>query len=230
LSTDRGSVIRSRVKVDTTDNQPIAKVPFPARVSVNKSVAAMPMIPSTDSNSRVHIGSQEQFPARFSVNKSVPAMPMIPSTDSNSRVHIGSQEPAKHDNISDAYYSLQKISTKKVYPEHEEEQFKQALNVRQGGIRKSKAESKAKAKHNQLPGKSQKSEAVTTLLSDMHIAGQKVEEVPRKSDFPEPENEQGLVGSPVHGALKVKKLQQNFPRISQNLEPRYDEDLLSSGN
>jgi len=143
LSTDRGSVIRSRVKVDTTDNQPIAKVPFPARVSVNKSVAAMPM---------------------------------IPSTDSNSRVHIGSQEPAKHDNISDAYYSLQKISTKKVYPEHEEEQFKQALNVRQGGIRKSKAESKAKAKHNQLPGKSQKSEAVTTLLSDMHIAGQKVEE------------------------------------------------------
>ncbi|XP_059443543.1 kinesin-like protein KIN-14F [Corylus avellana] len=220
MSTDRGSVIRSRVKADTTDNQPIAKVPFPARVSVNKSVAAMPMIPSTDSNSRVHIGSQEPFPARFSVNKSVATMPMIPSTDSNSRVHVGSQEPAKHDNISDAYYSLQKISTKKVYPEHEEEQFKQALNVRQGGIRKSKAESKVKAKHNQLPAKTQKSEMATTLFSDMHIAGEKMEEAPRKSEFPEPENEQGLVGSPVHGALKVKKPQQNFPRISQNLEPR----------
>lgn len=217
LSTDRGSVIRSRVKVDAADNQPIARIPFPARVPVNTSVAAMPMIPSADKSARVP------------VNKSVAAIPTIPSADSNSRVYIGPQETAKHDNVSDMFYNLQKISTKKVYPEHEEEQFKQALNIRQGGIRKSKAENKAKAKHNQPPARSQKSEVVTTVLSDMEIAGEKREEVPRKSDFSELENEQNLVGSPVHGALKVKKPQQNFPRISQNLEPRGIVEPLLAG-
>lgn len=187
MSTDRGSVIKSKVKIDTTDNQLIAKVPFPARVSVNKSVAAMPM---------------------------------MPSTDSNSRVYIGSQEPAKPDNISVALFSLQKVSTRKVYPEHEEEKFKQALNARQGGIRKGKAESKAKAKHNQFPTRIQKSEVMTTLLPDVDTSGEKMEEAPRKSDFSELENEQGLAGSPVHCPMKVKKLRQNFSRISQNLEPR----------
>lgn len=186
ISTDRGSTIKSRVKADATDNQSIAKLPFPARVPVNRSIAAMPM---------------------------------IPSTDSNSRLHIGSQEPTKHDNISDAFYSLPRGSAKKVHPEHEEEQFKQALYVRQGGIRKSKAESKAKAKHNQLPARIHKSEVGTLLLSDMDFAGEKTEEAPRKSDFSEPENDHGG-HSPTHAALKVKKLRQNFSRISQNLEPR----------
>ncbi|KAG7957973.1 hypothetical protein I3843_11G202300 [Carya illinoinensis] len=185
ISTDRGSVIKSRVKADPTENQLIAKIPFPARVPVNRSIAAMPM---------------------------------IPSIDSNSRVHIGSQEPPKHDYTSDAIYSLPKASAKKVYPEHEEEQFKQALYVRQGGIRKNKIESKAKAKHNQLPARIQKSEVGTLLLSDVDFAGEKTEEAPRKSDFSEPENEHGH--SPTHAALKVKKLRQNFSRISQNLEPR----------
>nr|POE76537.1 kinesin-like protein kin-14f [Quercus suber] len=186
LSTDRGSVFRSRIKSDTLDNQPIAKVPFPARVSVNKSVAATSM---------------------------------IPSTDSNSRAHIGSHEPSKQDNIYDAFCSLQRVSTRKVYPEHEEEQFKQALNVRQGGIRKSKIDSKAKARTHQMPARNQKSDVVTTLLSDMDVPGEKMEEPPQKSDFSEPENEHGLVESPLH-ALKMKKLRQNFSRNSQNLEPR----------
>ncbi|KAF3943183.1 hypothetical protein CMV_030232 [Castanea mollissima] len=186
LSTDRGSVFRSRIKSDTLDNQPIAKVPFPARVSVNKSVAAMSM---------------------------------IPSTDSNSRAHIGSHEPAKQDNIYDAFCGLQRVSTRKVYPEHEEEQFKQALNIRQGGIRKSKVDSKAKARTHQMPARNQKSEVVTTLLSDMDVPGEKMEEAPRKSDFSEAENEHGLFESPLH-ALKMKKLRQNFSRNSQNLEPR----------
>uniref|UniRef100_A0A7N2M913 Kinesin KP1 n=1 Tax=Quercus lobata TaxID=97700 RepID=A0A7N2M913_QUELO len=186
LSTDRGSVFRSRIKSDTLDNQPIAKVPFPARVSVNKSVAAMSM---------------------------------IPSTDSNSRAHIGSHEPAKQDNIYDAFCGLQRVSTRKFYPEHEEEQFKQALNIRQGGIRKSKVDSKAKARTHQMPARNQKSDVVTTLLSDMDVPGEKMEEAPRKSDFSELENEHGLVESPLH-ALKMKKLRQNFSRNSQNLEPR----------
>ncbi|XVE50907.1 hypothetical protein DITRI_Ditri01bG0201000 [Diplodiscus trichospermus] len=185
LSTERGALIRSRIKADTVDNQQVLKVPFPARVPVNKSFATTSVIPSTDSNS--------------------------------SRVHSSFQEPAKQDNISDAFYNLHKLSAKKVHSEHEDEQFRQALNIRQGGIRKSKADTKAKIKH-QLPARLQKTDAAMTLLSEMD-AGEKIEE-PRKSDVSEPENEHSLVGSPVLGALKMKKLRQNFARNSQNLEPR----------
>ncbi|KAJ4725383.1 Kinesin-like protein [Melia azedarach] len=186
ISTDRGAVIRSRLKTETTENQPISKIPFPARVPVNKSIAALPVITSSAENN-------------------------------NSRVNLGSQEPAKQDNLLDALASLQKCSHRKVYPEHEDDQFRQALNIRQGGIRKSKAESKAKAKH-QLPARFQKSDTGITMLSDLD-AGEKMEEA-RKSDFSEPENEQSLLDSPVHSSLKVKKVRQNFSRNSQNLEPR----------
>ncbi|KAK0602864.1 hypothetical protein LWI29_037644 [Acer saccharum] len=187
ISTDRGAVIRSRVKPDTIENQPISKLPFPARVPVNKSIAAMPttITSSTDHNN-------------------------------NSRLYMGSQEPAKQDNIIDSLSSLQKVSTRRVYLEHEDDQFRQALNIRQGGIRKSKPENKAKAKH-QLPARLQKSDMGIALLSDMD-AGEKMEEA-RKSDFSEPENE--LLVSPVPASLKAKKVRQNFSRNSQNLEPRY---------
>ncbi|TXG68029.1 hypothetical protein EZV62_009304 [Acer yangbiense] len=186
ISTDRGAVIRSRVKPDTIENQPISKLPFPARVPVNKSIAAMPttITSSTDHNN-------------------------------NSRLYMGSQEPAKQDNIIDSLSSLQKVSTRRVYLEHEDDQFRQALNIRQGGIRKSKPENKAKAKH-QLPARLQKSDMGIALLSDMD-AGEKMEEA-RKSDFSEPENE--LLVSPVPASLKAKKVRQNFSRNSQNLEPR----------
>ncbi|KAL5735585.1 hypothetical protein ACOSQ2_030373 [Xanthoceras sorbifolium] len=184
ISTDRGAVIRSRMKADTIENQPILRVPFPARVPVNKSTAAMPTITS--------------------------------STDNNSsRLYMGSQEPAKQDNILDSLSSLQKVSTRRVYPEHEDDQFRQALNIRQGGIRKNKPDSKAKAKH-QLPARLQKSDMGITLLADTDT-GEKMEEA-RKSDCSEPENE--LLVSPVPGALKAKKVRQNFSRNSQNLEPR----------
>ena len=186
LSTDRGALIRSRIKANTVDNQSVLKVPFPARVPVNKSFATTSAIPSTDSNS--------------------------------SRVHTSFQEPAKQDDISNGFYNFHKLSVKKVRSEHEDEQFRQALNVRQGGIRKSKAESKAKIKH-QLPARLQKTDVAMTLLSEKDVS-EKIEE-PRKSDFSELENEHSFVGSPVLGALKMKKLRQNFSRNSQNLEPRY---------
>lgn len=186
ISTDRGALMRSRVKADTTENQPISRVPFPARVSVNKSIPPTPVITSS-----------------IEIN--------------NSRVYIGSQEPAKQqDNVLDALSSLQKVSHRSKYPEHEDDQIRQALNIRQGGIRKSKPESKAKAKL-QLPARFQKSDMGITLLSDMDT-GEKMDEA-RKSDFSEPENEHSLPGSPVHNALKMKKVRQNFSRNSQNLEP-----------
>lgn len=207
ISTDRGSVIKSRVKSETIENQPIARVPFPARVPVNKSLATTPVIQSTDNNSRVP------------VNKSFITTSMIPTTDNYSRSYNNtSQDPTRQDNISESLFSFQKLSSKKVQQELEDEQFKQALNIRQGGIRKSKAEVKAKAKQHQVPSRLQKSEVVTTLLSDFDIS-EKMEE-PRKSDFSEPENEQVHVGSPLHSALDVKKVRKNFSRNSQNHEPR----------
>ncbi|XP_024160716.1 kinesin-like protein KIN-14F [Rosa chinensis] len=180
ISTDRGALIRPRVKADTTENQPIAKPTFPsARVPVNKSLAS--------------------------------TMPSIPSTE-NLRVLISSQESTKHDDISDALYSFQKA--KRVHPENEDEQFKQALNVRQGGIRKSKNETKAKAKQNRIP----KYDAVTALSSDLNGL-ERIEEA-RKSDFSEPENEHLPISSPMHSSLMAKKLRQNSSRNYINLEPR----------
>ncbi|KAM0995681.1 hypothetical protein ACFX13_005833 [Malus domestica] len=186
ISTDRGAFIKSRVKADTTENQPIAKVPFPARAPVNKSLATMPV---------------------------------FLSTDTNSRVCISSQEPTKHEDIFGALNSLQKANSKKVYQEHEEEQFKKNLNVRQGGIRKIKNESKAaKAKQNRVPARIQNSDAVTTMFPNLD-AGEKMEEA-RTSDFSEPENEHILISSPVHNPLMVKKLRQPLPRNHINLELR----------
>ncbi|KAM1115023.1 hypothetical protein TB2_038153 [Malus domestica] len=186
ISTDRGALIKSRVKADTTENQPIAKVPFPARAPVNKSLATMPV---------------------------------FPSTDTNSKVCISSQEPTKHEDIFGALNSLQKANSKKVYQEHEEEQFKQNLNVRQGGIRKIKNESKAaKAKQNRVPARIQNSDAVTTMFPNLD-AGEKMEEA-RTSDFSEPENEHILISSLVHKPLMAKKLRQPLPRNHINLEPR----------
>ncbi|XP_058112865.1 kinesin-like protein KIN-14F [Magnolia sinica] len=182
LSTDRGALIRSRLKHDTPDEQPTIKLHFPAKVAINKSVAAVP----------------------------------LPSANENLRGYWGPQDLAKQDNISDAFYNLHRSHPRKVYPEHEEEQFKLALNVRQGFIRKSKVESKSKLK--QQPARIQKSDAALTLQADVDIGG-KVEE-PRKSDFSEPENENRPTESPAYVSLRMKKLHQNFARISQNLEPR----------
>ncbi|KAI4307822.1 hypothetical protein L6164_030961 [Bauhinia variegata] len=189
LSTDRGSVIRSKVKNDAADNQPVIKHPFPARVPVNKSLAALPI---------------------------------ASAAENNSRVYVSSQDPVKQESISETLFSLQKVNPKKVHQEHEEEQFKQALSaVRQGGVRKIKADSKSKTKHHQqMPFRIQKSDTIPTLTSDKDITGQRILEAPRKSDYSEPENDVGLIEPSVQSALNLKKTRQNFPRNSQNLEPR----------
>ncbi|XP_062078987.1 kinesin-like protein KIN-14F [Humulus lupulus] len=216
ISTERGSVIRSRVKPDTIENQPIARVPFPARVPVNKSPATMaPVIQSNDNNSRVP------------VNKSLLTTPTnISSFDSYSRTYQSSPDTTRQDYISEALYSFQKLSSKKVQQEHEDhEQYKQALNIRQGGIRKSKPEvktAKAKQHHQQLiPTRFHKPEAVTALFSDLDISGSdKIEEETHKSDFSEPENEHFHAGSPLHSVLEMKKPRKNLSRHLQNHEPR----------
>lgn len=189
LSTDRGAVIKSRIKLDPADDQATVKLQYPARIAMNKSFATTPSIPSTENSSRG------------------PTAPQV---------------PPKQDNISDMLCSLQRINSRKVHPEHEDEQFKHALNVRQGGVRKTKPESKAKAKY-QMPVKIEKSELAPTSLSDTDSSG-KMEEA-RKSDFSEAENEHGLVGATFQGALRVKKHQHNFSRNSQNLEPRFVQNL-----
>ncbi|KAJ6727652.1 KINESIN-LIKE PROTEIN KLP-3 [Salix koriyanagi] len=193
ISTDRGALGRSRVKERVDQNQPVARVPFPARVPVNKSIAAIPVFPSADNSSK--------------------------------GPYTGSQEALKQDNISKAFYNLQKVSsTRKFYPEHEEEQFRQALNIRQGGIRKGKNETKVKEKH-QMPAKFHEVDVGTTMMSDIN-AGEKMEE-PRKSDFSDPENEHLFPMSPTIGALMVRKLQRSFSKSSRDPEPRVVEPLLA---
>lgn len=167
-STDRGSVIKSKLKSDTADNQPVLKHPFPARVPVNKFLVTMPM---------------------------------ATTLENNARLHMNSPEPVKH----------------------EEEQFKQALSaVRQGGIRKSKVETKAKTKPNlSSPFKIQKPELIPLFTSGIEYAGEKTVETPPKSDHSEPENDLRFVESGVRGSLNQNKIRQNFSRNFQYLESRY---------
>lgn len=49
-SIDKGVVIRSRVKDETTENQLLSQVPFPTKVLVNKSIAALPSITQSTNN------------------------------------------------------------------------------------------------------------------------------------------------------------------------------------
>ncbi|KAK3008700.1 hypothetical protein RJ639_015249 [Escallonia herrerae] len=179
ISTDRGALMKSRIKPDSSDSPSITKLQFPARVSVNKSFASGSLVPASDENRRVYMISQ--------------------------------------DNISKELHSMPKINSGKVHSEHEDEQFKQVLNIRQGGIRKSKPDSKVKTKH-QLPARNQTSDLTMALLTEMDTG--RTKEDARKSDYSEPENEHALAQSPVYSTMRVKKLQRNISRNSQFGEPR----------
>ncbi|OVA19729.1 Calponin homology domain [Macleaya cordata] len=170
VSTDRGTFIRSRLELDTLDNQATAVLRIPPRVAVNKYFASLPLVPTKETNS----------------------------------------------NISDAY-NLHRSDSRKAHQDHEDEQFKQVLNVRQGGIRKSKPDNKARVKH-QFSARMQRSDVTEALLSEAET-GRNME-LARKTDSSDMENEHGLIRSPIPVSLGVKKLRQNFARISQNLEPR----------
>ncbi|KAL8462126.1 hypothetical protein ACS0TY_032472 [Phlomoides rotata] len=178
MSTDRAAHIRPRIKTDALDNSPVIKVPFPASLSVNKSIANVPSIIPSIVNTRL----------------------------------MSSQEPSFPDTLN----SLHKVTLRKVQPDNEEEQFKQALNVRQGGIRKTKPETKAKIRQ-QSSAKVQKSVAAEALLSDVRMGKMLETQKPELSD---PENEQGPFGLPACGATRAKKLHRSFSKNSQNLEPR----------
>lgn len=178
ISTDRGALMRSRGKLDTTDNR-LMKLQFPPKASINKSFATILEIQSTETNKKGCSGLQ--------------------------------------DNINDAASRPQKVKPRKFQSENEEDQFKQALNVRQGGVRKSKVDSMVKAKH-QLPAKVQKSDFAVKFLSDVNL-GEAREEL-QKSDFSEPENEPKSAKPLTRGNFKAKKFHQDFLRNSHYVESR----------
>ncbi|OIT00563.1 kinesin kp1 [Nicotiana attenuata] len=158
------------------------------------------------------------FPARVpvTINKSVTNMPAIVCSD-KMRGYQGSQEQSRQENISDVLYSLQRINNRKI-PEHDEEHFKQVLNVRQGAIRKSKNENKIKSKH-QLSTKIHiKSDVSVTLLSNG--GSDRMIEEAQRSDISESENENGLVESHISGNIRVGNLPRSFSRNSQNVDQR----------
>lgn len=237
-SCSSGKQRRSRIPSHFTDKDAMPKIPLLGEertLGSNKNRSPSPPVRRSISTDRgAHIKSRLKpdilenppvmrlpFPARVATNKSITAVPaIVSSTENHMRIHQGSQEPQKHDNISETLYHLQRVNSRRVLPEQEEEQFKQVLNIKQGGIRKSKTENKVKVKQQQTT-KNQKSDMAAMLLSDMET-GPILEEA-RKNDFSEAENELGKVGLPVQGATgKVAKLPKTFSRHIQNVEPRYD--------
>ncbi|KAL0407033.1 UNVERIFIED_CONTAM: Kinesin-like protein KIN-14F [Sesamum latifolium] len=149
------------------------------------------------------------FPSSVSVNKSVANLPATVPSTMNPRLNRGSQDPP----FPDVLNSLHRVTLRKPHPGNEDEQFKQALNIQQYGIRKTKPDSKVKTKH-ESSAKIQKSSSAETLLSYMN-SGKAFEE-PQKPDNSDPEIEQGPVRTPVYGATREKNLHRN----SQVVEPR----------
>nr|KYP60952.1 Kinesin-4 [Cajanus cajan] len=159
---------------------------------------------------------RSRFPSTFMDKDSMPKMSLLSDEKLVSSVKGRSPSPPVRRSLSN--------DRGKVHQELEEEQFKQALSaVRQGGIRKSKVESKAKVKHPQLsPFKIQKPDLLPTYIPDVDFSGEMTVETPPKNDYFEAENDLRFMESSVHGALSLKKIRQNFARNFQNLESRYD--------
>ncbi|CAH8307542.1 unnamed protein product [Eruca vesicaria subsp. sativa] len=214
LSTDRGSSIKSRNKPDVTQNLPVSRTPFPARVQVAKSFATVPLNPSGENRVRI-------------------------------------------DNTSESH---QKLSARKLFPEVDEQHMRHALNIRQGGVKKTKAESiKAKGKqlssarfqkldvgislrseadsqgsclnqkgnnnHNVVHSRFQNFDVGISLFSDL-CAGDKSDSTTLKSDSSETDNEHhGLVEPP----LRLKNSHTNFSHKLRTIYAHGD-DKISNGN
>ncbi|KAL0301038.1 UNVERIFIED_CONTAM: Kinesin-like protein KIN-14F [Sesamum radiatum] len=58
-STDRGTIVKTRIKSDGLENPPVIKAPFPSSVSVNKPVANLPATVPSTMNPRLNRGSQD---------------------------------------------------------------------------------------------------------------------------------------------------------------------------
>ncbi|XP_068636500.1 kinesin-like protein KIN-14F isoform X2 [Aristolochia californica] len=188
-------------------------------------------------NSKLRLDKQEEqlpstklniFP-KVGIIKSVLAIPVL-SANENSKGLVGPEEISKQDNISDVLSRLHRAHSRKIYPEQEEEQFKIALNVRQGGIRKNKTEAKPKIKY-QLPARIQKFDAGMTWPPDVDT-GRTMDEA-QKSNSSEIGTETAQMGSPILTSLRLKTLPQNHGTNSQNTEPRTAaqaiEEPLASG-
>lgn len=202
ISTDRGAFIRSKVKMETNENQPIAKPSFPARVNINKSMAAVPAI---DNRGRVNISCQEHE------NFSDALVGIQKAMASTKKKQLVCQE-----NNEDEQQVKQSLNTMQGG----------ARRSRNEGKTKAKQQQLPGAAA-RINNQKQPEHVATTLLTDINAAV-KMEDA-RKSEFSEMDNEHFLVGLPLDGALKVKKARQNFPRNSQNLEPpRYNMKLYYS--
>ncbi|GER52710.1 kinesin motor family protein [Striga asiatica] len=147
------------------------------------------------------------YPASLSLNKPVIAsVPLVAPVAVNLRpIYEGSKEPPFLDTLE-----------RKSQPESEEH-IKQALNVRHGGIRKTKQEVKVKINAKpHIAAKAQKSSYPEIhLLSD--VCAEKLLDETQKFDF------SGLESGPGHFQLpasRMKKAHKNFSSNSQNVEPR----------
>ncbi|XP_060187485.1 kinesin-like protein KIN-14F [Lycium barbarum] len=238
-SCSSGKQRRSQFPSKFTDKDFVPKMPLlteeKSAVSAMRRSPSPPVRRSISTDRGAHVRSRIKpethenppvmklpFPARapVTINKPVTNMPSIVSSDKTR----GCQSQSRQENISDVLYSLQKMSNRKI-PEHDEEQFKQVLNVRQGAIRKSKNENKIKGKH-QLSTKIQiKSDVSVTLLSDGGHGGM-IDEAQR-SDVSESENENGFVGSNISGTIRFGNgnLPRGFSRNSQNVEREISETV-----
>uniref|UniRef100_A0A1J3GH74 Kinesin KP1 n=1 Tax=Noccaea caerulescens TaxID=107243 RepID=A0A1J3GH74_NOCCA len=92
--------------------------------------------------------SRTPFPARVPVSKPFSTVPSNPSASNNT---------------SETFHNHQKLSARKLFPEIDEQHMRHALNIRQGGVKKTKAES---SKDKASPARFQKLDVGISLRSE----------------------------------------------------------------
>ncbi|CAA0832480.1 Kinesin KP1 [Striga hermonthica] len=155
------------------------------------------------------------FPASLSVNKPVviASVPLVVPIAVNLRPPY---EGSKEQPFTDTLEGSQRVTLGKAQPKSEEH-IKQAMNVRHGGIRKTRQEGKVKINAKQhISAKAQKSTSPEIpLLSD--VCAEKLLDETQKYDFSGLESGPGNFQLP---ATRMKKAHRNFSSNSQNVEPR----------
>ncbi|CAI0540887.1 unnamed protein product [Linum tenue] len=241
-SCSSGKQRRSRFPLAFTDKEALPKRPLDQRSgSFTKQRSPSPPVRRSISTDRGAMIRNMTKPETVDINTSVGRAPfpgragavkcVAPMENKSNATSIGFQEAVKQDSIASAFYNFQRnnITARKQFPEQEEEQFKQALNIRQGGIRKSKNEVKVKSKQI-IPARPPKFEMGMNMMMLPEMGAGDKQDEPRRSDFSVPENELIMAGSPLLGSLNVKKLQRNLSRNSHNLEARGSRNAKEGAN
>lgn len=133
ISTDRGAHIKNRINPDTSENPPLTKSQYPTRAFINRSLATLPILPSTENkrgylSSQDNISEEEQFKKMLNVRHGGIGKPKHENNPVKSKSHL----PVKiHKADTDAGVTVEE-GQRSDYSETENERVSTKLHVPNG--------------------------------------------------------------------------------------------------